>query len=31
MAAFTAPAAGQIDLSQQQHATLDPVIAAVWH
>jgi hypothetical protein len=30
MAAFTAPPAGQFDLTQQQHAILDPVLAAVW-
>ena len=30
MAAFTAPAAGQYELSEQQHATLDSVIAASW-
>jgi len=31
MAAFSAPPAGQLDLTQQQHAVLDPVLAAVWH
>jgi len=31
MAAFTAPRASQAELTQQQHAALDPVITAAWH